>query len=688
MSESESDLTRHLLREMRARQRAESLLEDSNRKLASARDSLRRLVGRVKARVEDQTEHQAVLNAARRESLAKTRFVTTVNHELRTRLNSLLSAAALLRDTALDGEQAELITLIEREGADLRSRIDQILDLTNIQSGQTLLESNEIFIPDLVEDVLTLFAADAARKGLSLWGTISRPAARWIVGDSGRLRQILINLVDNAVKYTRRGHVSIDVSRSQADALTGMVFAVIDSGPGVASGIVEALAGAGVGNKRPAAHDGDLGLGLSIAAQSADLLGGTLRARPQKAGSRFEFCLPLSVCLPRRDRALTALRRQARTVQVSFANQAAKNDWRLRQLARDWRLNAGSDEGGRSELECAVFLDPEPAEVKRGLTDTGATTIVAICESRERELELQGLDHPSVFVFRPPLTNYGLLKQLLMPEREKRQAGSVAAGAAKQGASLRVLVVDDSLANQMVTSSLVTRLGHRVTAVSSGKEAIQTTARIAFDVVLMDLRMPGMDGFEAARRIRQSQAAHAPPAIIAVTANTLETDRETCTDAGMVDYLPKPVDLSRLQAAILRWGSRAKAIRGQRQMDALQSVPLLDRKDLRRLEKEVDRSLIPEIAEAFIKEAESRLAQIEQALASGAVSEIVGNAQPLQSASASFGARRFGQWALFLERAAREGRAQEIAAVLADVKECCRDTRESLAKVVAEIGAR
>ncbi|MDJ0652666.1 MAG: response regulator [Xanthomonadales bacterium] len=592
-------------------------------------------------------------------------WISRFNFDLRNSLNALLSAATLLRDTSLDSEQAELVSVIDHEGADLRIRINQLIDLNDVETGRVALEDAEIFIPSLVSEVVDLYRTRAEDKGLDIWANISRATARWIQCDPGRLRQILINLVENAVEYSESGRVRMVIGRQSGN----LVFSVKDDGPGLPDEIM------GLINGEPETGDGlGLGLGLCVAVKGAHLLHGRLSARKVKRGSRIDLVLPASICIQKKDRRMTKLRRLARKTRVCFGNLAARKDSRVVHVASDWRLDARADE---KISTTAVLLDPKMGEINKALSESDANTIIALCTSDKAMARLKSADHPSVFVFPYPACSYRLLCQIILPQYEMERAGFSGAGIAEAGGK-RVLVVDDSVANQMVTASMCKHLGHQVTAVGSGREAIQTAKQIPFDVILMDIQMPGMDGIEAATRIQREAAQDATAPIIAVTANTLSVDRRACQAAGMVDYLAKPVNRDKLRRAIEHWGTRTRTLRDQRQLQQLMSTALFEPHDLKRLEKEVDRTIIPDIADAYLKESRVRLLQIELALAEDRIEDIVSYAHPLKSSSGSFGARRLRQWATYLESAAKGGHRREIEAVFGDVETCFEETRGQL----------
>ncbi|MEM9531657.1 MAG: response regulator [Pseudomonadota bacterium] len=590
-------------------------------------------------------------------------WISRFNFDLRNGLNALLSAATLLNDTSMDSEQAQLVSVIEKEGADLRNRINQLIDLNDIESGRAELEEAEIFVPTLIEELVDLYRVQAADRDLVLRAQISRAGSRWIQCDPGRLRQVMINLVENAVLYSSPGEVRVAAGRSTGN----VIISVRDEGPGMPQALVAAINGEATDDT-----SAEPGLGIYVAMKGAALLGGRLVAKASSEGTQISLILPGATVTQKQDPGMNRLRQAARETQVRLANPGAEAETGLNDLIRDWGL--GRERESRSEAR-AILVDPKPAEITQMLAETEAEKVVVLCTSEVALDTVSAAEHPSAFIFRYPESNYRLLRQILLPQHERERAGFWG----KEGhGGRRVLVVDDSVANQMVTASMCRKLGHRVTTVSSGREAIQTAKQVPFDVILMDIQMPGMNGIEAAREIQRDAVGENAAPLIAVTANTLSVDREACESAGMVDYLTKPVDREKLKQTIEHWGTRTQTLRDQEQLRQLNAIPVFEAGDLKRLEKEVDRSIIPEIAAAFFKEAKVRLAQIRLALAEERAEDIARHAHPIKSAAKSFGARRLFQWSQYLETAGKAGNRRAIEAVFDDVESCLARTRELL----------
>jgi|GEM_PF-2755027 len=659
------DLENRLQREREARKQAESLLEEKSRQLWKANGELQESKDQLEHLVDIRTQELSkALEQAQRANKAKLLFLNSVNHELRTPLNALINASILIRETSAPEEQQKLTNLISRSSENLHHRITQILDLTSIEAGQSVLEESDIFLPELIDEILAVYQNDAQQKGLSLWAKYHRSTTRWIRTDADRLRQILLNLIENAIRYTNSGGVSIEVSRVQGNARSGFLFSVQDTGPGLPkelqNELFEPFSGMPVDGSK---QDRGIGLGLSVALYSAQLIQSTLKADSTEQGSRFELLLPLSTALTKRDKALTKYRSIARSTQVIPANANVENNTNLQQLIKEWRLAEEKQSADARKL--GLLLDPTPEEYESTCQSADFTDVIVLLSS-QKGIQPKLVDN--IWFFNHPLSSFQLLKQLLEPNEETPLDNQVF-NIDKKTPSLHILIVDDSLANQMITQSMLERLAHKTRCVSSGVEAIASCMQVNFDLVLMDLRMPGMNGLEAAQQILSQANNHDLP-IIALTANTLETDRRQCRDAGMVDYLSKPVDYKLLRAVLTKWSDKRS--------NHISQQILLDTERLERLKQEVDPVLIPEIGQLFLKETESRIKKIVALYSDNKVREIGQEAHPMKSAAGSFGAAQLQQLAQTLESAAIKGNQHDVSKLINQTEDCFHKTHQAL----------
>lgn len=637
-----------------------------------------------------ENELKAARTAALEASRLKSEFLATMSHEIRTPMNGVVGLTALLLDTPLDETQKQYAEGVKGAGEALLALINDILDFSKLEAGKVELDLRPFDPRLLVEEVAGLLAEPAQAKRLELIAYCEPDLPSRLVGDSGRIRQILLNLASNAVKFTAAGEVAIRIKTETRDATpesTAMVcFEVRDTGIGIEptqhARLFESFSQADASTTR---RYGGTGLGLAICNRLTAAMTGEIGMRSVPGeGSTFWFRIPLPVAPPSTDPLPTADFLTGMRALVVDDN--ATNRLVLESQLRSWRLKPDAVPDARTalartreaaqrgepydlavldlcmpgtnglELARAIKADPVLASIELiMLTSTMQVKGSEILDAGVREWLMKPVRSSEFYnrlirlmstsARRPPAERLTAMTNAAL--RERAASGSSNRGLARG----RLLVVEDNEVNQLVARSTVAKLGFAVDVVADGAEAVASVGKMQYDAVLMDCHMPVMDGFEATGIIRRREDGNNRLPIIAMTAGALDGDRERCLAAGMDDYLAKPVDPAELEAVLARWvpdqatrflpGQPLAVTGGQPSTTSGHPRQVLDGNRLailRDLGPADGMGLLPAAAEAFRKDVLERIASLHQAVNDDDGPALARTAHALRGAAANIGA--------------------------------------------------